>query len=109
MLTNDLLNLYNWVLLFPFVLGMLMFGPSAFLCTKTGSKKYWIFGTFTTCLGLAAAILNVYQPGDYYAGILYYCLFLGLIFGIGGLIKFLHFTRANPVLETQEDEMNEQD
>ena len=109
MLTNDLLNLYNWVLIFPFTFGMLMFGPSTYLVAKTGSKKYWLFGIFTTIVGLSTAILSViYHPGDYYVGILYYCLFLGLIFGIGGLIKFLHFTRAYPVLEPQGDEMNEQ-
>ncbi len=108
-LTNDILNLYNWTLFLPLVMGMLMLGASSYLVTKTGSKAYWLFGIFTTCLGLVVSILAVlYAPVHYTVSIQIYCLLLGVIFGIGGLIKFTHFTRTNPVLDNQEDEANEQ-
>ena len=84
-----------------------MFGPSTYLVSKTGSNKYLLFGISTTCLGLVvSALSSIYLPMDYYGGILMYCLILGLTFGIGGLIKFAHFTRAYPVLQGPEDEMN---
>ncbi len=105
-LTGDLLNLYNWILVIPFAFGMLMFGPSVYLVTKTGSKLYWLFGIFTTSVGLAVSIIATHSPpANPYDGMLYYCLLLGLIFGIGGLIKFLHFTRTYHVLDSQEDEV----
>ncbi|MFW9919989.1 MAG: hypothetical protein ACFFED_10335 [Candidatus Thorarchaeota archaeon] len=109
LLTGDILNLANWVIIFPFTFGFLMLGASSYLVEKTGSKLYWLFGILTTSLGLAIAILSVaYPPADYYDGILIYCLLLGAILGTGGIFKFLYFTHSYPILESPEDEGTEQ-
>jgi hypothetical protein len=109
LLTNNIFDPYNWVMLFPFSLGTLLFGPSAFLVDKTGSKAYWLFGTITSLLGLVVSYLStIYPTQSYYDGILAYCMILGTTLLIGGLLKFLYFTHTNPVLESQEDDVSEQ-
>ena len=109
LLVGDVFNLYNWLILMPFALGLIMFGPSIFLVEKTGSKTYYLFGTITSILGLVVSYLStVYPTTDYLDGAMAFCMILGVALAIGGLLKLAYFLRTYPILDTQEDVVSEQ-
>lgn len=107
-LTGDVFNLYNWLKLIPFALGLLMFGPSTYLVEKSGSKIYWLFGIIASLLGLIIAYLSILYPTIHYLdGALAYCMFLGVALAIGGLLKLAYFLRTYSILDSQEDVVSE--
>ncbi len=109
LLTDDVFNLYNWVSMLPFLFGMIMFAPSAYLVEKSGSKKYWLLGLITSISGFIIAYLtSVYPTTDVYEGILAFCMLMGISLIVGGLVRFLYFLRTYPILDSQEDAVSEQ-
>ncbi|MDF1538249.1 MAG: hypothetical protein P1Q69_05055 [Candidatus Thorarchaeota archaeon] len=106
--TGDIFNIYNWIPMFPLFFGVLMFGPSAYLVEKARSKAYWLFGLITSIAGFIIFYLTtIFPPTDVYAGIIVFSMFLGIALVIGGAVKFLHFTRTYPILESEEDDASE--
>ena len=109
MFTDNVFNFYNWFAMFPLLFGMIMFGPSAYLVRKSGSKVYWLLGTLTSISGFITLYLTtIYPTTDVYNGIIAFCMLLGVALIIGGAIKFLHFIRTYPILDSQEDAVSEQ-
>ncbi|MHA1906631.1 MAG: hypothetical protein ACW98Y_05010 [Candidatus Thorarchaeota archaeon] len=109
LLIGDIFNLYNWLTQIPITLGVIMFGPSIFLVEKTGSNKYWMFGIFSTVLGIVVSYLVIQYPATHYLdSALAFCMILGTALAIGGLIKLAYFLRAYPILDSQEDVVSEQ-
>ncbi len=107
--TGDIFNIYNWIPMFPLFFGVLMFGPSAYLVEKAKSKAYWLFGIITSIAGILIIYLTtIFPPTDVYDSIIAFSMFLGIALIIGGAVKFLHFIRAYPVLDSEEDEVSEQ-
>ncbi|MHA2424077.1 MAG: hypothetical protein ACXAEF_04770 [Candidatus Thorarchaeota archaeon] len=107
--TGDIFNIYNWIPMFPLFFGVLMFGPSAYLVEKARSKAYWLLGILTTIAALIIIYLTtIFPPTDVYDGIIAFTMFFGIALILGGAVKFLHFLRAYPVLDSEEDEVSEQ-
>ncbi len=88
---------YGWV---PFIFGLIMFGPSAFLADKTGRRYYYSFFGFSTLLGFAIALLDF--PNKFDAIILYFFSF-GLLVLVLGILRFIWFIRNYPVIDLEED------
>lgn len=108
LMTQDVMNYYNWFIMFPFILGMIMLGPSAYLADRTGSKIYWGFGVLTTFLGLVISIITLsYPPDGIFDGLLAFSMMLGAGLLVGGLVKFGYFIHSNPVIDNQEDPTSE--
>ncbi|MGY5876762.1 MAG: hypothetical protein RTU30_13520, partial [Candidatus Thorarchaeota archaeon] len=108
MFTGDVFNPYNWLMVIPVVLGMIMFGPSLYLVDKSGSKSYYLFGLFSLLLGLIVSYLTaIFPPTDYLGGTIAFCMILGITLTVVGLSKLVFFLRTNPVLDPQEDEVSE--
>jgi len=108
-MTQNIANYYNWFIMFPFILGMTMLAPSAYLVDRTGSKIYWGFGIVTTILGLVISYLTTtFPPDGIFDGLLAFSMVLGAGLLVGGLIKFGYFIHSNPVIEVQEDYSSEQ-
>jgi hypothetical protein len=99
---------YNWFIMFPFIIGMTMLGPSAYLVDRTGARIYWGFGVMTTILGFMVSYLTtIFPPDGPFDGLFAFSELLGIGLLIGGFIKFMYFIRANPVIEIQEDNSSE--
>ncbi|MHA1933825.1 MAG: hypothetical protein ACW97A_00965 [Candidatus Thorarchaeota archaeon] len=104
LMTGDILDIYNWITMIPFIFGMIMLGPSAYLVEKTGLKRFWIFGASTSISGLLVSYLTIiFPPLNPYDGILAFCFILGAGMLLLGLITFTRFIRNNPIIEPQED------
>ncbi|MHA1902649.1 MAG: hypothetical protein ACXADL_14195 [Candidatus Thorarchaeota archaeon] len=104
LMTSDVLNIYNWITMLPFIFGMIMFGPSVYLIEKTGLRRYLIFGVTTSISGLLFSYYTlIFPPLSPYDGILAFCLILGAGFLLLGLITFIRFIRNNPIIDLQED------
>ncbi|MFX1538427.1 MAG: hypothetical protein ACFFDI_29905 [Promethearchaeota archaeon] len=95
---GEIFNLDLWYKWIPFAFGLLMFGPSLFLVEKTGKWYYYLFGGFSTLLGFLIAILDF---PDRFAGISLFCLVLGVISLVIGIIKYIRFIRKYPVIEME--------
>ncbi|MHA2426366.1 MAG: hypothetical protein ACXAEF_16370 [Candidatus Thorarchaeota archaeon] len=109
LMTGDVTHYYNWFIMFPFILGMVMLAPSAYLVDRTGSKIYSGFGILTTILGLAISILTInFPPDGPFDGLFAFSMLLGIGLLMGGLIKFAYFIHSNPVIDYQEDYPGEQ-
>ena len=109
LMTGDVTNYNNWFLMFPFILGMVLLAPSAYLVDRTGSKTYWGFGILTTILGLAVSVLTInFPPDGPFDGLVAFSMLLGIGLLIAGFIKFAFFIHSNPVIENQEDLPSEQ-
>ena len=107
--TGDIYNFYNWILMLPIAIGLIMFGPSVYLVDRSGSAKYWLFGIFTTMLGFTVVyLISQFPTVNIYDGIMVYSILVAITLVIVGTIKFLRFTRAYPILDLPEDEMSEQ-
>ena len=108
LMTDDISNIYNWVTILPFTLGLVMLGPSSFLVEKTGMKKYWLFGIITSVFGLLVTYFTILNPpASPYFGVLGFSMMLGAGLLVVGIITLLRFIYNNPVIATQEDAENE--
>ena len=109
LMTQDVTNYYNWILMFPFILGTTLLAPSAYLVDRTGSKIYWGFGIVTAIHGLIISTITlIYPPAGIFDGLVAFSILLGAGLLVGGLIKFVYFIRSNPVIDIQEDNSSEQ-
>ena len=88
---------YSWV---PFAFGLIMFGPSLFLVEKTGQRYYYIFGIFSSLLGLQISILDFPDVLD---GMFLFFTILGLLALVLGVIKYIWFIRHYPIIDLEED------
>ena len=104
LMIGDVLNIYNWITMLPFIFGMIMLGPSVYLVEKTGLRRYWIFGVTTTISGFLFSYYTlIFPPLSPYDGILAFCMILGAGLLLLGLITFMRFIRNNPIIDLQED------
>ena len=97
---GEILHIYLWYSWVPFMFGLLMFGPSLFLVEKTGQRYYYIFGIFSSLLGLQISILDF---PDIFDGMILYFFILGLLVLILGVIKYIWFIRHYPIIDLEED------
>jgi hypothetical protein len=88
---------YSWV---PFTFGLIMFGPSLFLVEKTGLRYYYLFGIFSSVLGLGFSILDFPDIMD---GMFLYFFTLGISILLLGVVRYIWFIRKYPIIETAED------
>ncbi|PWI47218.1 hypothetical protein CEE45_13030 [Candidatus Heimdallarchaeota archaeon B3_Heim] len=88
---------YSWV---PFMFGLIMFGPSLFLVEKTGQRYYYVFGIFSSILGLGISTLDFPNIFD---GMYLYFFTLGLLVLALGVIRYIWFIRNYPVIVLEED------
>ena len=108
-MTDDISNIYNWVTIFPFTLGLIMLAPSLYLVEKTGLKSYWLFGFSTSIFGLLFSYFTILNPPPSpYLGALVFSMLLGVGLMVVGIITFFRFIYSNPVIATQEDAGSEQ-
>ena len=108
LMAQDVMNYYSWFYILPFILGMIMFGPSMYLAERTGSKIYWGLGILATIFGLVVSYLTtMYPPTGPFDGLFAYSMLLGIGLLIGGFSKFVYFIHTNPVLDISEDSTNE--
>jgi len=109
LMTDDILNIYNWVTILPITLGLIMIGPSSYLVEMTGLKRYWLFGVVTSSFGLLISYITILDPPlSPYFGVLIYSMLLGAGLIITGIITFIRFIHSNPAITTQEDADSEQ-
>ena len=88
---------YSWV---PFMFGLIMFGPSLFLVEKTGQRYYYVFGIFSSLLGLGISTLDFPNIFD---GMYLYFFTLGLLVLALGVIRYIWFIRNYSVIVLEED------
>ncbi len=88
---------YSWV---PCMFGLIMFGPSLFLVEKTGQRYYYVFGIFSSLLGLGISTLDFPNIFD---GMYLYFFTLGLLVSALGVIRYIWFIRNYPVIVLEED------
>ncbi len=88
---------YSWV---PLLFGLIMFGPSLYLVEQTGQKYYYLFGSFSSILGLLISILDFPNLLD---GLFMYFFVLGILVLLLGCIKLLWFIHKYPVINTKEE------
>ena len=93
----DISSWYSWV---PFVFGLIMFGPSLYLVEKTGLRYYYIFGIFSSLLGLRISLLEF--PGKF-DGMYMYFFILGVLAIIIGLFRYFWFIRNYPRINLEEN------
>ncbi|MFX0124779.1 MAG: hypothetical protein ACFFAE_14205 [Candidatus Hodarchaeota archaeon] len=89
--------IHRW---FPFLFGLIMFGPSLFLVDKTGQRHYYILGVFSTILGFFFSILDF--PGEM-TGLFLFFFTLGVLSIILGIIRYIWFIRTYPVIHMEEE------
>ncbi|MHA1977008.1 MAG: hypothetical protein ACW98F_12205 [Candidatus Hodarchaeales archaeon] len=97
---GKILHLYQWYSWVPFMFGLIMFGPSLFLVEKTGRQYYYLFGIFSSLLGLGISILDFSNIKD---GMFLYFFVLGILALITGTIKYIWFIRKYPIIVPEED------
>jgi hypothetical protein len=93
--TEVIYNYENWYRFLPIVFGLIMFGPSLDLVDKTGERKYYGIGVFSSILGLIIAWIN-FQNGKF--GLTIYLVLLGGISLIIGFITFVRFIKKYPII-----------
>ena len=93
--------IWKWL---PTVFGVIMVGPSLYLRDKTGQNRYYLWGALTTISGLAVSLTPLLSAE---VSLAVYMLAWGGAFMILGIIRFVLFTRNNPVMDTPEDENGE--
>jgi hypothetical protein len=89
--------IYNWI---PLLFGLIMFGPSLFLVDKTGLRRYYFLGVFSTILGFFFSLLEF---PDEMLGLYLYFVTLGVLSIILGIIRYIRFIRAYPVIHMEEE------
>ena len=99
---DDTDNLYR---IWPFILGMVMFGPAMHLQEKTGQDRYLLMGVLPTVSGLLITVLSVIdEPWEKFEGIRIFALFWGLISLIYGIIIYIRFIKTHPIMEDEDSE-----
>ena len=99
---GDTDNLYR---IWPFILGMVMFGPAMHLQEKTGKDRYLLMGVFPTITGLLITTLSVIDdPWVRFEGIRLFTILWGIIFLLIGIVKFTWFMRTHPIMEDEESD-----
>ena len=95
-------NLYR---IWPFILGMVMFGPAMHLQEKTGQDRYLFMGVLPTISGLLITTLSVIdEPWDKFEGIRIFTILWGLISLLFGAMMFIRFIKTHPIMEDVEVE-----
>ncbi len=89
----------NWYRFLPIVFGLILFGPSLDMVDKTGQRRYYGLGIFSTLLGLFMVGLN-FQDGKF--GFTFYMVLLGSISFIIGFITFVRFIKKYPIITDSE-------
>ena len=97
---GEILHIYLWYSWVPFIFGLIMFGPSLFLVEKTGLRYYYLFGGFSSVLGLWFSILDFPDMMD---GMFLYFFTLGILILLLGVVRYILFVRNYPIIETAED------
>lgn len=97
---GEIINFQLWYKWVPLLFGLIMFGPSLFLVEKTGQQRYYLFGIFTTIIGLFFSII-VFP--DEKVGLFLYFVTLGALSIIIGIIKYISFIRKYPVIDIEEE------
>ncbi|MHA1945002.1 MAG: hypothetical protein ACXAC6_14970 [Candidatus Hodarchaeales archaeon] len=97
---GKILHIYLWYSWVPFIFGLIMFGPSLFLAEKTGLRYYYLFGIFSSVLGLWFSILDFPDIMD---GMFLYFFTLGILILLLGVVRYILFVRNYPIIETAED------
>jgi hypothetical protein len=99
---DDTDNLYR---IWPFILGMVMFGPAMHLQEKTGMDRYLFMGVLPTISGLLITVLSVIdEPWDKFEGIRIFTLLWGLLSLIFGVTMYVRFIKNHPIMEDEEIE-----
>lgn len=97
---DDTDNLYR---IWPFILGMVMFGPALHLQDKTGKDRYLLMGVLPTISGLLITTLSVIdEPWTKFEGIRIFSIFWGLISLIYGAIMYIRFIKSHPIMEDED-------
>lgn len=91
-------SLYKWL---PLGIGVFLYGPFQYLFSKTGDKVNWIYIAVSILGGLGFSLLKFAEVRE---GPQMFMLFISVFFFIAGLVRFIVFTRNNPVLEVPQDE-----
>ncbi len=95
-----------WYRFLPIYFGLIMFGPSLDIVDKTGQRKYYSLGIFSTILGLLIVWIN-FQNAKF--GFTIYLLLLRSIFCIIGSITFIRFIKKYPIIPDSEQPNMEED
>ncbi len=88
---------YGWV---PLMFGLIMFGPSLYLVEQTGQKYYYLFGLFSSMIGLIISILDFTDVMD---GLFMYFFVLGILVLLLGCSKLIWFMHKYPVIDIEEE------
>ena len=97
---GKILEISQWYAWVPLMFGLIMFGPSLFLVEKTGQRYYYVFGIFSSLLGLGISTLDFPNIFD---GMYLYFFTLGLLVLALGVIRYIWFIRNYPAIVLEED------
>ncbi|MCY3414459.1 MAG: hypothetical protein INQ03_22620 [Candidatus Heimdallarchaeota archaeon] len=92
-------NLYR---VWPFLLGLILFGPGMDLADKSGQDRYLLIGVGPTISGMLISVLSVMdEPWTRFEGLRIFSILWGVLFLILGLITFSYFIKTHPIIEEE--------
>ena len=90
---GDVSDTDSWYRWSPAFVSLILIGMFNFVASKTGSRRYYVFAGLSVAAGLALALIPFASRTT---GLVIYCSAMGVMFLLGGIMKFITFLRKYP-------------
>ena len=91
-------NIYRWI---PMLVGMILFGGLHYNYSRTGDKTNYLYLSMVLLGGLAFSIKDFAEAK---LGLQLYLLFIGGLFIVAGVVRFIVFTKKYPIKMVPDNE-----